>query len=129
MSIPVACRCGQHFMAQPHLAGTIVRCPVCGQAITVPGPGGTQAAPAMARGQARPQEPQRSGAGPLLYVGIIGGLALFLLLAAVAAVLIGYDVARGMLGKSSPPAVNSASAENQKPSSSPSPPASQPVTP
>jgi dienelactone hydrolase/DNA-directed RNA polymerase subunit RPC12/RpoP len=47
MSIVVACRCGQKFAAQPHLAGKQVACPVCGQALLVPR---QSTAPAAARG-------------------------------------------------------------------------------
>lgn len=36
MSIPVACKCGQQFMAQPHLAGQQVACPSCGSPLTIP---------------------------------------------------------------------------------------------
>lgn len=36
MSIPVACKCGQQFMAQPHLAGKQVACPSCGSSLVIP---------------------------------------------------------------------------------------------
>jgi uncharacterized Zn finger protein (UPF0148 family) len=36
MSIPVACKCGQQFMAQPHLAGQQVACPSCGRPLVIP---------------------------------------------------------------------------------------------
>ena len=36
MAIPVTCRCGQAFAAQPHLAGKQVACPACGQALLIP---------------------------------------------------------------------------------------------
>lgn len=40
MPIPVACACGQKFAAQDRLAGKTVKCPKCGQPITIPGPAG-----------------------------------------------------------------------------------------
>ena len=36
MAVEVACQCGKRFAAQPHLMGKTVKCPVCGQPITIP---------------------------------------------------------------------------------------------
>ena len=36
MAIPVTCRCGQAFAAQPHLAGQQVACPACGRPLVIP---------------------------------------------------------------------------------------------
>jgi len=36
MPIVVACRCGQRFQAQDHLAGKTVRCPSCSQPLQIP---------------------------------------------------------------------------------------------
>jgi hypothetical protein len=44
MPIPVACACGQKFAAQDRLAGKTVKCPKCGQPISIPAAPG--AAPA-----------------------------------------------------------------------------------
>ncbi len=38
MPFPVACRCGQQFMAQDWLAGKSVACPACGAALQIPSP-------------------------------------------------------------------------------------------
>ncbi len=35
--IPVACRCGRQFLAEPHLAGQRLGCPNCGQPTSAPG--------------------------------------------------------------------------------------------
>lgn len=39
MPIVVACRCGQRFQAQDHLAGKAVRCPSCSQPLQIPAAG------------------------------------------------------------------------------------------
>ncbi|MCE9528257.1 MAG: hypothetical protein K8R36_19620 [Planctomycetales bacterium] len=41
MSIVVSCKCGQSFAAMPHLAGTVVACPVCRSPISIPLPSPT----------------------------------------------------------------------------------------
>src|SRR6185503_1022135 len=98
MSIIVACQCGQRFMAEPRLAGQLVTCPVCGQGINVPipqaeyspqptpqayvppaytPPAAAQYAAAPAYGHSAPRSHQptpKSGASPLLYVGIAGAV-------------------------------------------------------
>lgn len=38
MTIEVSCRCGQRFVAQPHLYGKQVACPVCRRPLTIPAP-------------------------------------------------------------------------------------------
>jgi hypothetical protein len=41
MNIVVTCTCGKPLSAQPHLAGKRVRCPACGQPISIPTPSPT----------------------------------------------------------------------------------------
>ena len=36
MSIPVSCNCGKHVNAPDHLAGKTVKCPGCGNPLTIP---------------------------------------------------------------------------------------------
>ncbi len=43
MPFPVACRCGQRFMAQDHLAGQQVPCPACGCALLIQNPAAQRA--------------------------------------------------------------------------------------
>ena len=38
MPIAVACQCGQRFQAKDELAGKVVKCPKCGQALRIPSP-------------------------------------------------------------------------------------------
>lgn len=44
MPIEVACRCGQRFAAEPHLAGQQVNCPFCGSPLAIPAAAAPQAA-------------------------------------------------------------------------------------
>ena len=48
MTIAVACQCGKRFAAKPELAGKRVKCPSCGQPLTVPGSAAPQAVSASA---------------------------------------------------------------------------------
>jgi hypothetical protein len=43
MPIKVACKCGQQFAANDNLAGKRVKCPKCGQPLTIPAAGGQEA--------------------------------------------------------------------------------------
>src|SRR4051794_25312355 len=77
MPFPVACACGQQFMAQDYLAGQQVPCPACGNALLIAAPfrQGTAAQPkpapqvrTPARPAAKPAEgipgiPVRCGCG------------------------------------------------------------------
>jgi len=38
MPIPVTCQCGKRFAAKDELAGRRLKCPACGEAISVPAP-------------------------------------------------------------------------------------------
>lgn len=52
MPFPVACGCGQKFMAQDHLSGKQVPCPACGNPLLIQPP--AEAAPAPSRPAAKP---------------------------------------------------------------------------
>src|SRR6188768_1174421 len=58
MPFPVACGCGQKFMAQDHLSGKEVPCPACGNPLLIQPPTETTPAapkPAPAKAVAKPQ--------------------------------------------------------------------------
>lgn len=104
MSIPVACVCGQRFLAQPHLAGQIVRCPVCGNGIGVPHAVAPQpvfpaVTPRQSAGYGRSTAPQRrshanSGGAILLYLGIGGGVLAVLAVVAVVVAIVAAELSR-----------------------------------
>ncbi|HVA51622.1 MAG TPA: HEAT repeat domain-containing protein [Pirellulales bacterium] len=58
MSISVVCQCGKKFQAKDEHAGAKTKCPVCGQPLTIPRPGGGKPSPASSTARA-PDAPQR----------------------------------------------------------------------
>jgi hypothetical protein len=118
MPIPVGCQCGKKFQAKDELAGKKVKCPGCGNVLTIPqpqtagigggiddlfGPGGGDplfnsgpmatngmGGPGMP-GSAGPPRPRRKkGPNMVLIAGIAGGgVGLFLILAVVLVVVLG----------------------------------------
>ena len=64
MPFPVACGCGQRFMAQDHLAGKQVPCPACGNQLLIEPPS-PQASPAARAPTAAPVPPKARPADTL----------------------------------------------------------------
>jgi hypothetical protein len=118
MPIPVGCQCGKRFQAKDELAGKKVKCPGCGNVLTIPqpqpagiaggiddlfGPGGgdplfnsgSMAANGMGGagmpGSAGPPRPRRKkGPNMVLIAGIAGGgVGLLLILVVVLVVVLG----------------------------------------
>src|SRR3954451_321271 len=100
MAIDLVCVCGQRYSVKDEFAGQQVRCPGCGQVLSIPDtrppssrPAGADAPPAQARGPSRrraeldePEPPRRGGAPPGVAVGLIllfaaAGLGAMVLLA------------------------------------------------
>lgn len=123
----VTCACGKSLQAREELAGKRVRCPGCGEALTVPAASSAAVRPSKPRPPAddepaRPRRPtkQKAGMSPALLWSLVGGGAALAVGAVVLVIVLSSGGGGGSGGPAGPPGAGG-QAGNQQPAGKPVP--------